>query len=517
MATHLDLLTSLIEQKLAKDLSRTTISEGIRVLDKRHKGELYCATCGNYEEWLRAEGNVFKKLLGFIRVTEYRSIDFSRQSAMMRSLCMQWRAMSAAMGGKRKSSEEQPPRKKLAVLQPERRPIWELSAAEVTSQVCGSASLSESGVSKAISLDEYSDSDSDSNVEMMAQGSGDVAQVLQDAAHKEPGGSGDDKGVLQDAAQKHPEQLGSVDEFLENFGKNAASKYVAPELRCAYYHDYGLQKMARTYASGAVEFGVEILEEDGPFLWFRWADGIEKLSEFPRKVEKVWKRPSRKVSEDNEEEVVAMEDEEEEKEEVAEQDLQRESDAETLPLHGAVWPEPDNKADVEAELQGPENKQGDKAGDASKEEDCGDEEGEEEEDFEEDFVISEKPELKLPDPSWQAGASFMGKADGSVAEFRWSNANGQGRFRITYAREQTYVYAITKDNFKLFFCGLSCKYSNHAFLIQATCSRLLALGEEHYEDLHSLKKMAVKIRDKLTSKYAQEADYADASMASGAQ
>ena len=101
MATHLDLLASLIEQKLAKDLSRTTISEGIRVLDKRHKGELYCATCGNYKEWLRAEGNVFKKLLGFIRVTEHRSIDFSRQSACNGAQCRQpW----AARGSPLKSS-----------------------------------------------------------------------------------------------------------------------------------------------------------------------------------------------------------------------------------------------------------------------------------------------------------------------------------------------------------------------------------------------------------------------------
>lgn len=436
LAKHMDLVVALIDGKLAKDIPRTSISEGLRMLDKDKLGKLFCAKCGSHEEWLRAEGNALKKLLGLVRLTEYRSIDFSRQTATMKVLCEKWRAMTDALGGRRKSKDGTLERSRsMTAGKKTKKAIWEMSVDDVSSLIAGNKN--DASNLRSLVQDVFSDTDSLDD---------DVVTLLepqeQNGVVSEPSGAGDAVSAGNGQTAGH---LENIEEETEKPPAKGAPRY---------YMDYGKMAIVRCFPSGLVEPGEPIDDDDEPFIWFRWADGIEKQSEFPRVI--VRRRPAASIpTESRKKARVEKEEDEEIEEEIEEEEELQEEDEE-----------------------------------------------EEEEDVEEDSLekklLDQEEALKKfatqPD-SWMAGASVTRNFCNDVIAFNWSNGFGKGMFRVTYAKDQTYCQCHLPDKSKIFFFGITVKYEFHKEIVQSVCSDLLALGEEHYEDLAKLKKLAVKLRD----------------------
>ena len=82
-----------------------------------------------------------------------------------------------------------------------------------------------------------------------------------------------------------------------------------------------------------------------------------------------------------------------------------------------------------------------------------------------------------------------------ITSFFYSNAFAQGEFRVTYAKDQTYVQHYTKDKAKLFIIGVSCKYEDHPYIGQSLFSDVMALPEENYSSLNELKNKIKVMRD----------------------
>lgn len=466
LAQHFDLMVALIDGKVARDLSRSVISEGIRKLDLQHNGKLQCEKCGSYEEWLRCEGNVVKKLLGYVRLTEYRSIDFSRQTGTMRTLCAKWRNMMEALGPKRKSRDGPGLR---AAKRPAcdgnvtgteeagtKKPIWDMSSSEVSNVITGGR------IRTSTSPYELGESSSDE----------------------------DSVEVVEEPLAKRLKTLPA------SWGDNSFANSETAANAVIYYHDYGNQKMCRTFASGRVEVGVEIVEPGDVFKWFSFADGVEKQSEFPvglpavKPVKAVMKKPAgRAAPKITKAKAVAQEEEPE-----GDVGANKKTSAEAT------------KADSEKE---DEAEEGDEAEEAEEEE--GEEEGdgkddavEEEEEVEREGFASrperlrESLKIQLGCLEWQAGAE-AGEYDednNRLKQFHFSNANSQGTFKITYAKDQSYCHVVTKDKFKLYMCSVNCKYADHNIRMQKVVADLLKLPEENYADMAELKKKSIAIRQR---------------------
>lgn len=445
VAKNMDLVVALIDGKLARDIPRTSISEGIRMLDKDVHMKLFCVKCGSHEEWLRAEGNTLKKLLGLIRLTEYRSIDFSRQSGTMKLLCEKWRAMTDALGGRRKSKEGlRSTGSALVRKEGGKKAIWDMSVDDVAKLIAGKEVVPVLG---SLVQDVFSDTDSLD---------ADVVDLI------EP----------RNVESKNVEPQALENQEVEDTQADPSEEPQPPGIGASrYYMDYGNRKIMRCWANGRIEPGIEI-EDDEPFIWFRWADGIEKESEFPREIQVVRRRPAANIP--NESRKKARLEEEE-------QGKTREKDEEET-----------------EEEEGEEEKF--------------EEEEEEEEELEEDIIETGDEtilqtgdealkKLAIQPNSWMPGAAIIRNFADDVVAFNWSNGFGQGVFRVTYAKDQTYVQCHLPDKTKIFFLGITVKYKYHKEIVQSVCSDLLALGEEHYEDLSELKKMAVKLRDEKLSEY----------------
>ena len=256
IATHVDIIVALIEEGEAADLARTFISKAVLHLDKENGCKLYASGCGSREEWLRAEGNALKKMLGFIRLTEYRSIDFSRQSTMLKMVCGKWRDHARPISSlKRRSksplSTPQTAAKKIkagngnqaAVSEP-RKAIWELTQHDINKMFGGGA--------------EKVAAEIESSPEML---SSDSEETDKDSKKEQ-------ELVRSDLASSSSTSQG-----------------------CRYYHDYGKMCMCRVFASGKVEDGEPIEDSMEEFTWYRFSDGIEMQSEWAPALQFTVQRP----------------------------------------------------------------------------------------------------------------------------------------------------------------------------------------------------------------------------------
>ena len=455
VAVHLDIFMGIIEEGVFQSATMKMAQDAVAAMDNEHGGKLQAMP--DKTEWLRMEGGCFRRLLSMIRLKEANSINFSRCGVTMRMVCGALRKQKASLSKDSKTIKRSV-EKDRHVEEDKPRPFWEMSPASVKKRLRWDGEVSASA--------------------MLPWEDDEPSEVIAIADSPAPAASA--------SAQ--------------------------------FFHDYGKRALCLLLPDGTIEFGqpCEGSEESDPFLWFSFADGAARRSEFAKilpvadknekgaKKNPVMKKPAAakavtakkplaaalvqaevKDKDSNEE----QEEEETEEEDVKEDDAILEVQAQAPKRRkSAIFKEKEAAPKNEGAIGPPAP-----AEEAAPAQNAP---------LRKAAPKNEKPVVPPVPQSWigkwAPGAALAATAaDGRGRVWTFSNAHCQGSLTMTYAKDQTYVHCQFKGGNKVFFGGLSCGYLGHQDIMQDSVGELLCLDEGCYTDILELKKSFLLIRDKL--------------------